>query len=226
MSRPRVIVLSKLFWPEGSGAELATHIVVGDVLSKSFDVTVVLGARNPSPDVLRCCGYIHWGALESKFKPLEWLRVLSGTQTLRRLVEGADVAYIPSHTLIPLAIAVKKIKPDAKVVIHLHNYQPLTFTSVLLTGRGLDLATDIIIELSESGNLFRAIASGVGHYINALNRVALRYADRVICVSRRQRELVEKYTPEVRGKTAVVYNPLPTMSDIEKDPDETPRSCM
>jgi len=218
----RITVFSKLFWPDGGGAELATYIIVRDVLSKSFDVTVVSGTRNPSPDALRCCRYIHWRALESTYKPLEWLRVFSKLQALRKLVEGADVVYIPSHTLIPLAIAVKKIKPDAKVVVHLHNYQPLTFTSVVLAGREPDLATDIIVELGESRRLLRAIASGAGHYINTLNRVALRYANKVICVSRRQCELVEKYVPEVRGRTVVIYNPLPPMPYMEKDPDETP----
>jgi len=218
----RITVFSKLFWPEGGGAELATYIIVRDVLSKSFDVTVVSGTGSPSPDVLKCCRYIHWGALESKYKPLEWLRVFSSFQTLRNLFEGTDAVYIPSHTLIPLTIAVKKIKSNVKVVVHLHNYQPLTFTSVVLAGREPDLATDITVELGESGSFFRAVASGVGHYINILNRVALRYADKVICVSRRQCELIERHIPEVREKTTVIYNPLPPMPNTEKNPDETP----
>jgi len=222
MPRPGVVVFSKLFWPEGGGAELATYIIVRDILSKHFDVTVVSGTRKPSSDILKCCKYIHWSVLESRYKPVEWLRIFPSLQTLKRLVKDADVVYIPSHTLIPLTVIVKRVKPDEKIVIHLHNYQPLTFTSVVLAGREPDLATDILVELGESGSLFRAIASGIGHYINILNRIALRYADRVICVSRRQCELVEKYVPEVRGRTTVVYNPLPPMPSIERDPDETP----
>jgi len=222
MAKPKLVVLSKLFWPEGGGAELATYILVKEVLSKHFDVIVVSGTRKPHRDVLECCRYIHWGVLESGYKPLEWLGVFSNLQTFRKLIEGADVVHIPSHTLIPLAVAVKRVKPDMRVVIHLHNYQPLTFTSVKLAERGPDLATDILVELGESRSLFRAVASGIGHYINALNRVALRYADRVICVSKRQCEIIEKYTPEVRGRTAVVYNPLLPMPGIEKNPDEAP----
>jgi len=222
MARPAIVVFSKLFWPEGGGAELATHIIVRDILSRHFNVTVVSGTRRPSPDILECCRYIHWSVLESRYKPVEWLKAFSNPQALKRLVDGADVVYIPSHTLIPLAIIIKKVKPGVKVIIHLHNYQPLAFTSVLLAGREPDLATDILVELGESGSLFRAMASGVGNYINILNRIALRYADRIICVSRRQCELIEKYMPEVRGKTAVVYNPMPPMPSIEKNPDETP----
>jgi len=222
MPRPRIVVFSKLFWPEGSGGELATHIIIRDALSRHFDATVVSGTRRPSPGVLECCSYIHWSVLESRYKPVEWLKAFSNPQALKKLVESADVVYIPSHTLIPLAIIIKRVKPSAKVIIHLHNYQPLTFTSVLPAGKEPDLATDILVELGEGGSLFRAVASGVGHYINILNRIALHYADRIICVSRRQCELIEKYMPEVRGKTAVVYNPLPPIPSIEKDPDKTP----
>jgi len=222
MSRPRIVVFSKLFWPEGGGAELATYTIIRDILSRHFDVTVVSGTRRPSPGVLECCRYVHWNVLESRYKPVEWLKAFSNHQALKKLVEGADEVYIPSHTLIPLAIIIKRVKPGAKVIIHLHNYQPLAFTSVLLAGKEPDLATDILVELGESGSLFRAMASGVGHYINILNRIALRYADRIICVSRRQCELIEKYMPEVRGKTAVVYNPMPPIPSIKKDPDETP----
>jgi len=53
MSRPIIVVFSKLFWPEGGGAELATHIVVRDALSKNFEV----------------CRFIHWSVLGSRYKP-------------------------------------------------------------------------------------------------------------------------------------------------------------
>jgi hypothetical protein len=47
--RPKVLVLTKLFWPDGGGAELATYLIVKNVLSKSFDVVVVSGTRGRSP---------------------------------------------------------------------------------------------------------------------------------------------------------------------------------
>jgi len=222
MLRPRLVVFSKLFWPEGGGAELATYTIIRDILSRHFDVTVVSGTRRPSPGILECCSYIHWSVLESRYKPVEWLKAFSNPQALKKLVDGADVVYIPSHTLIPLAIIIKRVKPGVKVIIHLHNYQPLVFASILLAGREPDLATDILVELGESRSLFRAMTSGVGHYINIVNRIALRYADRIICVSRRQCELIEKHVPEARGKTAVVYNPLPPIPNVEKDPDNIP----
>jgi hypothetical protein len=109
--RPKVFVLTKLFWPEGGGAELATYLIVKELLSKGFDVVVVSGTRRPKSDVLRAVDYVHWSALESKYKPVEWLRLLANTRWFTKLVERADVVYIPSHTLIPMAMAAKLVKP-------------------------------------------------------------------------------------------------------------------
>jgi len=109
--RPKVLVLTKLFWPEGGGAELATYLIVKEVLSKGFDVVVVSGTRRPKSDVLRAVDYVHWSALESKYKPVEWLRLLANTRWFTKLVERADVVYIPSHTLIPMAMVAKLVKP-------------------------------------------------------------------------------------------------------------------
>ena len=218
----RVVVFTKLFWPEGSGSGLATYLIAKNILSKYFDVIIVAGTRNPVPDILKSCKYIYWGALSSKFKPFEQLKILASFNTIRKIVEGADAVYIPFHTLLPLAIAVKAIKPSIRVVLHLHNYQPLTFTSVVLAGGKPDIATDVFVELKENRSLLRAIASGFGHYINIINRIALLYADKIICVSRRQCEILEKYAPEIKGKTDVIYNPPPPMPPIEKRPSETP----
>jgi len=218
----RIIVFTKLFWPEGSGSGLAIYLIVKNILSKYFDVVVVAGTRNPAPDTLKSCKYIYWDALSSKFKLLEQLKVFASFNTIKKIVEGADTVYIPFHTLLPLAIVVKTIKPSIRVVLHLHNYQPLTFTSVVLAGKKPDMATDIFVELKENRSLFRAIASGFGHYINVINRITLLYADKIICVSRRQCEILEKYAPEIKGKTDVIYNPPPPMPPLEKKPSETP----
>jgi len=218
----KLIAFTKLFWPEGGGAELATYTVVRDILSKYFDVTVVSGTKSPAPDVLKCCRYLYWEALRPRLKPVVWLKTFAGSNAIRKIVKEADVVYISSHSLLPLAAVAKAVRPDIKVVVHLHDFQPLTFTSVVLAERGPGLTTDVVVELGESGSLLRAVASGFGHYANALNRVALLHADSVICVSRRQCEILEKHAPEVRGKAAVVYNPLPPMPDVEKRPDEVP----
>jgi hypothetical protein len=96
--KPRILVLTKLFWPEGSSGELATYLIVKNILSRHFDVFVVSGTRKPEADILRLAEYIHWSALETKYKPIEWLKLFADTYWLRRLIEEADIVYIPSHT--------------------------------------------------------------------------------------------------------------------------------
>jgi glycosyltransferase involved in cell wall biosynthesis len=220
--KPRILVLTKLFWPEGSGAELATYLVVKDILSKHFDVTIVSGTRSPEPNILKHARYIHWGTLEARYKPIEWIKTFMGIGWIRNLVKEADIVYIPSHTLIPLTIAVKTINPRAKVALHLHNYQLLTYTSVVLASKEPDVVADIIVELGEHKSLLRALLAGFGHYINYINRFAAMLADKIICVSHRQCEIILRYIPEVRGKAEVIYNPPLLLPPLNKRINDKP----
>ena len=45
--RPRLLVLSKFFWPEGGGAELATYLFIRRYLADQFDVVIVSGTDKP-----------------------------------------------------------------------------------------------------------------------------------------------------------------------------------
>jgi len=220
--KPRILALTKLFWPEGGGAELATYLIVKDILSKYFDVTIVSGTRSPEPDILKHAKYIHWSVLEAKYKPIEWIKAFMGIGWVRNLVEEADIVYIPSHTLIPLIITVKTINPKAKVVLHLHNYQLLTYTSIVLANREPDIATDIIVELGEHKSSLRAMLAGLGHYINYINRLAAILADKIICASHRQYEIISRHIPEARNKAEVVYNLPPPIPAINKKLSEEP----
>mgnify|MGYP000495217941 CR=1 FL=1 len=108
MARQRVAVFTKFFWPEGGG-ELATYLIIRDILLKYFDVIIVSGTKKPKNDILSCCRYIYWSVLRTRYKPAEWLKLLANTKTIRKLVEQTDVIYIPSHTLLPIAITAKKL---------------------------------------------------------------------------------------------------------------------
>ena len=216
MARPRILLLSKLFWPEGSGAELATYLIVRDILSRYFHVTVVSGTRSPKLDLLRLTRYVYWSVLEAKYKPIEWIKLTTGINWLKKLVEGADIIYISSHTLIPLTVVAKMIKPSIRVVLHLHNFQVLTYTSIVLADREPDMATDIIVEFEEHGSLLRALLAGIGYHVNYVNRFALKYADKVILVSKRQHDILVRYLPWLDGRTTILYNPLPQLQSVEK----------
>jgi len=222
MRRRKILILTKLFWPEGSGAELATYLIVKDILAKYFDVTIVSGTKKPHLNILRNCKYIFWEVLLTKHKPLEWLKLTLNTHLVKKLVEKTNVVYIPSHTLLPLAIAIKRFRPCTKVVLHLHNYQPITYTAVVLTNGDLDAKNDIIFERYEHGSIARAIATGLLRITNKINTLALYYADEVICVSRRQAELISRNLPELAPKIMVIYNPIPEFSPSEGGKFEKP----
>ena len=104
-------------------------------------------------------------------------------------------------------------------MVHLHNFQPLAYTSVLLAGRGPSAAADFLVEYGKHGSLPRATAAGLGYYVNrAVSMLVLRCADAVVCVSRRQREILLKHLPELKSKTTVIYNPPPPLPVICKNP--------
>jgi glycosyltransferase involved in cell wall biosynthesis len=52
--------------------------------------------------------------------------------------------------------------------------------------------------------------------INRLARKWVSQADVIICVSNRQREIIEEAMPEVKGRITVIYNPLPDLPPTEK----------
>jgi glycosyltransferase involved in cell wall biosynthesis len=58
--------------------------------------------------------------------------------------------------------------------------------------------------------------------VNLLNRIALNYVDRVICVSRRQCEILVEHIPELKGRTTVIYNPPPPLPGIDRNLYEEP----
>ena len=68
MPRPKVLVFTKFFWPEGGGGELATYLIVKDIISKFFHVTVISGTRKPEASILEKCRFIYWPVLRARFK--------------------------------------------------------------------------------------------------------------------------------------------------------------
>jgi glycosyltransferase involved in cell wall biosynthesis len=61
--------------------------------------------------------------------------------------------------------------------------------------------------------------------LSKLARKWVSQADKVICVSRRQAEIIADQAPELRNKIEVVYNPLPPETinaEPRKDLDDTP----
>ncbi|WP_069807890.1 glycosyltransferase family 4 protein [Vulcanisaeta thermophila] len=220
MVRPRLLVFTELYLPEGSGGELATHLFLS-FLSKYFDVTVVTGTSRPAPEVYRF-GRVVVVPWFKDLKPMVWLKLLINARWFKRLVRDSQVVYVPSHKLLPITTVVKHINKDARVVVHLHNYQLISYTSIYINGLKPSLITDALVEYLENGSLLRALATGLISWSNIMNSAALRYADEVICVSKAQLKILGRFIPSIGRKATVIYNPLPPIPSIEKKPEETP----
>ena len=217
--KPRLLVLTRLFWPEGSGGELATYLFLRRYLGRYFDVVVVSGTERPAP-LGGCCRYVRWRALRSRFKPAEWVKAFAAARGIADLVGWADVVYIPFFSLYPLAPAVKRLNPRAKVVFHVHTNQLISYTSVVFYGVEPGLRGDLMVELYENRNAARAVVSGMLSELRRVYWLALSYADLVVFVSRRQLELIRRFRLKLPiREAAVVYNPPPPVAVEKRLPD-------
>jgi len=219
--RQRILVVSERYWPEGSGGELATHLIT-KLLADEFDITVVTGTKEPE----RAEGvrYIYEPALSAKSKHVLWLNTtrLAKSTAFRKLVERADVVYVPrfAFPVIPLAKRLGK-----KVVVHLHGYIPISYTAVVLAPyekhKRRIHRENVALECRRGAA--QCAAAGLTAWL--MPKLAERWismADAVICVSKRQAQIISEAAPQLRNKIAVVYNPPPPMPPLEKRPSETP----
>ena len=225
-SRPisrRVVVLSELFWPEGGGAELATYLAT-DILRGVFEVTVVTGSGNPG--VLPGVRYVYEPLLARREKAFLWLNMyrFARTERFKELVRGADIVYIP-RLAFPAIPYVKEM--GKSVVVHLHDYIPLSYSAAILAPyedhRHRITRDDIELECGKGVKY--CLGASLLWWLPKLARNWIKLADRVICVSRRQAEILVDSVPELRDKIEVVYNPIPLwLADLKpvKIPSDTP----
>jgi glycosyltransferase involved in cell wall biosynthesis len=219
--KKKVLVVAPTYWPEGSGGTLATHLII-KLLSQTgrFDLTVLTGTRNPEvvPGV--------------RFIVDPFVRFLEKRFSIPRLVENRygnlvekyDVVYaVYAYTFIPVA---KKL--GKRVIVHLHDYRPISPSSIILANQA-DNPTmlRLIIESFKVKYLERRNIKSVFLNIGDAVRTPLlaewvSEADTVIAVSKRHAELLAKALPTIRGKLLVVYNPPPPVPRIKKEPANTP----
>jgi glycosyltransferase involved in cell wall biosynthesis len=207
-----ILTVSELFWPEGGGAELATYLTLQILAKHGFSVTVVTGTKNPAkiPGVK----YYITPMLKSVNRLTRWtlMEVLSTTAYFKQLLKSHDVLYIPqaAYPLIPVA---KKM--NRRVIVHLHNYMPIRYTGVKyffepdVVDHAYEIKLALFHERHVQKSLLRTLLMPLSYlaYIKSKNWIA--QADKIICVSHRQAELVTKNMPQLRNKVDVIYNPPP-----------------
>lgn len=217
-----MLVLSRYFWPEGGGAELATHLVLR-YLSKYFRMSLISGTCRPQ-DAKIFERILCVPSLKFSSKPKLLLGFMSyHRRAIEKMIRLNDIIYIPSSPLIPIAIFTKKISNSKSVVIHLHDYQPLSFSSIILHKERENHRTDYLVERYEHGSLLRAALVGVLEPFTLIYRESLKYSDAIITVSQRQREIIEESIPQISGRIVTIYNLPPPIPKIdEKKLDSSP----
>jgi len=221
VAAPRLLVVTERYWPEGSGGELATHLIL-ELLRDSFEVTVVTGTRSPAG--VEGVRYVYEPLLSARSKHPLWFNTLrlARSRVFEKLVERADVVYVPrfAFPVIPLAKRLGK-----RVVVHLHGYIPVSYTAVVLAPfkehRHRVPRDDLELECMKSFKHCVAAAL-TAWWTPRLARMWISMADAVICVSKRQAQIISELAPELRDKITVIYNPPPKVPNVDKKPSEKP----
>jgi len=212
--KPRILIITEQYWPEGTGGLLATHLITG-LLKEFAEVTILTGTKNPAKysDVQ----YLYTPLLSVRVKSILWTNLLRSNSRnwLEMLIEQRDAVYIPrlSYPVIPLA---KKL--GKKVVVHLHDYQPISYTSTIFYDRkksSSDLTDAIKFEILENDSVLRALGA-LTTPLNLLSRLWLSQADIIICDSNRHAEIISSRIPALANKIRVVYNPLPVTPPLDE----------
>jgi glycosyltransferase involved in cell wall biosynthesis len=136
-------------------------------------------------------------------------------ESLTKLIKKRDVLYVPklAYPVIPIA---KKF--GKKVIVHLHDYQPISYEADYYPSEGdhnstmlHELSKTMKVELLNQESGLRALIASFLTPINYMSRLWLPKADEIICVSERQSEIIKKAIPEIVDKVRVIYNLPPAV---------------
>ena len=219
----KVLIFSELFYPHGSGAELATWLYSKLLAQEGFQVTVITKQFPGEASVES----VDWGIriyrlpLKMKFgnryDTLVNFGVLNST-FLNRLLSESDVVYIPGnwYSAIPFAKIHKK-----PVVVHLHNYLLACPTSLMynFVERKVgvySLKSFMVHEKVERkrGPVSIALSSFLNESLGRYYRTLGYLADSFIFVSNAQRDLVLSKAPCIKEKSSMIYNPIPSIPPV------------
>ncbi|MEM2780193.1 MAG: glycosyltransferase family 4 protein [Candidatus Bathyarchaeia archaeon] len=217
----RIGVFSENFWPDGGGAELATYLFLKLLaVNKEFEIKVFTGTKNAARIPQIQITFADFLSAPNKLK-LFW-NIHRNKNLVKRLVRKYDIVYIPSHCypIVPIA---KKFNKN--VVVHLHDYQPVSFSATMFAWEDKVLMNDskrtFMREYADEG-LIRAFISTVFSPMFHIVRKWVGLADNLICVSKRQEKLLLKLAPEYKCKTVVIYNPPPEIPQFPKSLSKPP----
>lgn len=161
----------------------------------------------------------------NRVKRFMYVSMLSRQRWFLKLLRDHDIFYIPlmAYPLISLAK-----KYGLKTIVHIHNYVPVRYHGVkyyfekdvlgVLEGMKMGVFHEVYVHNSVA----RTLALPISYAVFMLSREWIKDADKLICVSRRQAQIIAKNLPDVTKNIRVIYNPLPEISNVEKRLDEGP----
>ncbi|MEM1510495.1 MAG: hypothetical protein QW096_11585, partial [Thermofilaceae archaeon] len=87
----RVLTISELWWPEGTGGVLASHLIAKLLRDAGFKLTVVHGTREP--EKLSGVRYVYSSLLSVRNKHRLWLNcsILTKEHWFRKLISSSDI---------------------------------------------------------------------------------------------------------------------------------------
>jgi glycosyltransferase involved in cell wall biosynthesis len=221
-----VLIFSELFYPHGSGAELATKLYSDLLAKQGFKITVITRQFPSESSVESQENGITIYRLPMNMMFGTRYDTLANTGKLvssfiQHLIKQNDVIYVPGgwYSVIPFAKAHKK-----PVVVHLHNYSIVCSTSLMydFTQRKVaasSLRSYVFHEIIERRRNSLVVAASsflnetVGKRYNQLGMLA----DALIFVSKTQRNLTLSKAPQLSKKSYVIYNPIPNIPLIEAE---------
>ncbi len=216
----RLLVLTRYYYPVGGGAELATHLIVTRFLSKIYDEILVVTGYPPLSTRRGRVEYRYWPLLRGR-KPETVAKLVLRAERLARLAKSYDTVYIPSNTLLFVPVLLRRKGYGGRIVVHLHDYQPISYSSALFYNTPPSPYVDYLVEKYDYGRGFSATAVMPLTFLTKLYTAGLEHSDYVIAVSERQARLLQHYLPRsASARIRVVYNPLPPMPRVEKPATE------
>ncbi len=225
-----ILFFSELFYPHGSGGELATRLYADLLCREGFKIVVVTNRFAGETEVSKSHNFriyrvpLSGNGRVSKYSVLRSLDVLCST-LVRKMLRWADVVYVPKfwYTTIPLAKMYGK-----PVIAHLHGFYPICPVSVLYDfskGQVCQHRSNWIrspscvfsYERSKNRSYKELLASLVLNSTLGFQMGKLvTLSDSIVCVSSAQKQIVQDRMPSLASKLSVVYNPVPEVAEFDQ----------
>jgi glycosyltransferase involved in cell wall biosynthesis len=223
-----ILFLSETLYPDGSGAELATYLYAKLLTEMGVNVVVITNSYSEHSSISRNEGfYVYRLPLSRRNRTIKY-SVLARIDILlsgfmKKWMNWADIVYVPRfwYSAIPFAKAYGK-----PVIVHLHDYIP-----VCPLAKIYDVSRDTLCDSAQRGSCSpRCIYLSerhLGTLMENIESVALnstlgrcigkmaRLSDAIVCVSKAQKELIEKCDRNFHSKIRVIYNPLPEIPQMD-----------